>query len=347
MKSLTTGQKNLIFDYCFGLTDQAQTIEAQSLLASSSEAEEVYSKLQSSFSILNSLPSETCPEELAEGTVFRLKNSANASQLRLKQLLEQEQSGIATARPSFWRSLAEMAAVAAVILVVAGVSFPALRSVRQTAWQTKCQAQLLQISRGFTDYASDNQGNLPAVATTSGSPWWKVGNQGNENHSNTRHLWLLVKDKYVEPDDFVCPGRTQGRAMQFDKRKVKNLLDFPDRRYVTYSFKIMCDDTSKKLPAGDRVFMSDLNPVFEKMFNAFQTSPGHHPKMVLGDKMLKLNSFNHNNRGQNIILGSGAVKFVRTRNVGPAADDIFTLKDKTTYTGTEIPYSDDDIFLAP
>jgi len=48
-------------------------------------------------------------------------------------------------------------------------------------------------SDGIGSYAADHDQTLPNVATAAGSPWWKVGDQGLENQSNTRHLWLLVQ----------------------------------------------------------------------------------------------------------------------------------------------------------
>jgi len=202
---------------------------------------------------------------------------------------------------------------------------------------------LQRIWQGINHYSSDHDGKLPAVATTTGAPWWKVGYQGKENYSNTRHMWLLVKGRYVNPADFVCPGRKQRQAIRLDPSQVKNYNDFPARRYVTYSFRIMCTKPEEENLLGLKVLISDLNPLFEKLppdySNSFKLQPNK--------DLLTLNSINHNRHGQNILLGDGRVEFIKMRSIGIAEDDIFTLQDTDTYHGIEVPSCETDAFLAP
>jgi len=342
MIQLNTRQKQLLFDYCVGLTTEKETAEARQLISSNEQAAEIHSNLQAALAPLESLESESCPDDLAEGTIWRLNNLARSSQLQLQQLLAGEQARTVTARSRFWRNLGKMVAAAAVIVFGAGALIAPLRLARQKSWQHRCQMQLRQIWQGIKNYSSDYDGKLPAVATTMGAPWWKVGYQGKENHSNTRHIWLLPKGNYVNPADFVCPGRSQGRATQLDSSEAKNYNDFPSRKYVTFSFRIRCKPGSKS-SVHRKVLVADLNPIFEKLPQNYSNSF----KLKLDKDLLTLNSTNHSRRGQNVLFCDGAVKFIKVRRIGIAEDDIFTLQDTDIYQGIEVPSRETDAFLAP
>ena len=345
MTPLNDQQKQLLFDYCIGLTAEGEAAEAEALISSNEEAAEIHSKLKSSLSPLDSLAAEPCPDDLAEGTVWRLNNLARSSQLQLQQLLATEQGRGATAKGVFWRDLGKRLAVAAVFVIVGSALITTWRVAsiyaRQNYWKQQCQMQLARIFQGVSNYTSDHDDKLPAVATTAGSPWWKVGYQGKENHSNTRHMWLLVKGDYASPTDFMCPGN-QFQAIQFKPSEIKIRNDFPSRRYVNYSLRIMCGEPVDQDMLGRRVLMSDLNPLFEKLPDFSDPLD-----LRLSKDLLTANSINHNRRGQNVLFCDGSVKFVKTRRIGIAEDDIFTLQDTDIYKGCEVPSREADAFLAP
>jgi len=343
MTQLSNQQKQLLFDYCLGLTTEKETAEAERLISSNEKATEIHSKFKATLSPLDSLEPEPCPDDLAEQTLWRLNNLARSSQLRLQQLLADEQAREVAAKSRLWRNLGGMVAAAAAVVFVTGVLIAPLRFARQKSWQHRCQMQLRQIWQGINNYSSDHDGELPAVATAAGAPWWKVGYQGEENHSNTRPIWLLAKGDYVDPAAFVCPGRSQGRALQFDASQVQYYNDFPARRYVTYSFRIRCNKPTKQRSLGPKVLIADLNPLFEGLPQNYSNSF----KLKLNKDLLTLNSTNHNRCGQNVMFHDGGVKFVKVRRIGIAEDDIFTLQDTDIYQGIEVPSCETDAFLAP
>ena len=78
MTPLTDEQKQLVFDYSFELTSEHQTAEAERLLATNQEAAELHLSLKAALSPLDSVEPEPCPDELAEGTIQRLKEQAQA-----------------------------------------------------------------------------------------------------------------------------------------------------------------------------------------------------------------------------------------------------------------------------
>jgi len=190
MTSLTNQQKQLLFDYCIGLTSEKQAAEAEALLFSNEEAAEFHSKLKAALSPLEVLQPEPCPVNLAEDTIWRLNNLAHSSQLQLQQLLATEETRDTAANSRLWWNMGKMVAAAAVVLIVLGTWFAPLDFARQKYWQMCCQTQLGRIFGGLDNYLSDHDDQMPAVATTAGSPWWKVGYQGSENLSTTRNMWL-------------------------------------------------------------------------------------------------------------------------------------------------------------
>ena len=76
MTELNNQQKQLLFDYCLGLTPEEATDEAEQLIGSNEQAAEIHSKLKTALLPLKSLESESCPDDLAEGTIWRLNNLA-------------------------------------------------------------------------------------------------------------------------------------------------------------------------------------------------------------------------------------------------------------------------------
>jgi prepilin-type processing-associated H-X9-DG protein len=342
MTELNDQQKQLLFDYCLGLTTE-ETTAAEGLIASNKQAAEICSKLKAALSPLKSLESDSCPDSLAEGTIWRLKNVARSSQLRLEQLLADEQARTVTDKKRFWKNIGEMAAAAAVIVFVAAVFLAGSNFARQKSQQLACMAQLHRIGEGVNAYIADHDGQLPTVATAAGAPWWKVGYQGAENQSNTRHIWLLVKGGYVQPADFICPGSRLGKVPQLDPSQVQTYNDFPSRKYVTYSFRIRCVRPAGESAAGRKVLIADLSPLFEKLPSDYSK-----PLKIQVDKdLLNLNSINHGRRGQNVLFCDGSAAFVKTRQIDTSNDDIFTLQGTNTYEGVEMPASETDAFLAP
>jgi len=345
MRSLSNQQKQLLFDYCIGLTSKEETAEAEALITCDEETAKFHLKLKSAFAPLESLEPEPCPDALAEATMWRVNNAAGSSQLYLQQLLADEQTREVHAKSWFWLNLGKIAATAAVILIVAVATswFVLLQSVRQKSWQQHCQLQLSRIFEGFSQYSSDHDGKLPAVAAAAGTPWWKVGYQGGENHSNTRPMWLLTKLNYSKPAAFVCPGACGGKALQLSTLQVQNYNDFPSREHVTYSFRISCHTAESGKLICRKVLMADLSPLFENLPDDYSKPL----KLHLNKDLLTLNSINHKRRGQNVLFGDGRVEFVKTRNTSLSEDDIFTLCDTDIYQGCEVPSCTTDFFLAP
>ncbi len=343
MSPLNNEQKQLLFDYCIGLTSQKENAEAEALISTNKEAAEIHFRLKAAIAPLDSLEPESCPNKLVEHTILRVNNLADSSQRQLQQLLAGEQTRNVVTKSQLWWNLGRIAAAAAVFMLIVGVLLPTLGVARQRYRRQRCQMQMGGIFQGLSNYISDNDGQSPAVATTAGALWWKVGDQGDENQSNTRHIYLLPKGGYVELSNFVCPGCKGEKPLKLDDSQIKKLKDFLNRRYVTYSFQIRCHNTGSSKLLCRKVLMADWNPLFEQLPEDFSRGL----QLQLNRKLLTLNSINHNRRGQNVMFGDGHVRFLKTRFIGIAKDDIFTLQDTDVYQGCEVPSCETDFFLAP
>jgi len=345
MNPINNEQKQLLFDYFMGLTSPEETAEAEVLISSSKEASDIHSKLKTALSPLNKIESESCPDNLVEQTIWRLKVAANSSHNQLDKLLNNEQQRTVPVRTRHWPELYKKLAKAAVFMIVGYILFASLQATteyaRQRSQRQWCQVQQGNIFQSLTNYINDNDGKHPTVAAASGSPWWKVGDQGNENHSNTRNLYILVKDGYANLSDFVCPG-SNGIISDLTKLEIQNYKDFPERDCVTYSFQINSGALGNDRLQCRKVIMADRNPLFETLPEF--TKP---LSLRLNKSLLTLNSINHSRRGQNVLFGDGRVEFLETRHIGISEDDIYTLQDTDIYKGCEVPSNETDFFLAP
>jgi len=80
MSTLDNQQKQLMFDYSSGLTTEEETVKAEGLISTNEQAAKLYSKLKIAFLPLQILGVVSCPDDLAERTVLRLKSLANGRQ---------------------------------------------------------------------------------------------------------------------------------------------------------------------------------------------------------------------------------------------------------------------------
>jgi hypothetical protein len=341
MSPLSREQKELLFDYCIGLTSREQTAEGETLIASNQEAADIHAKLKTPLALFDLLEPEACPDALADGTVWRLNSLARSSQDRLEQLLANEQARSVGAGNRIWMGLARILATAAVVLIAASVLFNALYYLRYNSGVQLCEAQMANVFQGLSHYVADYDGQPPAVAAAVGDPWWKVGQQGDENHSNTRNIYLLVRGGYVDPGVFVCPGSPCSRTARISPTEARTYKDFPSRNCVTYSFQVSCHQTRDGKLVCRKVVMADWNPLFEKL----PTDYNQPFQLRVTKNLLTLNSINHKRHGQNVLFGDGRVKFIKTRLIG--TDDIFTLQDTDVYHGCEVPSHEGDFFVAP
>jgi len=340
MRPLTNEQKQLLFDYCLGLTSDKKNIKAEELIALSQEAAEIHKKLKVALAPLGCIQLELCPGNLTEKTIKRLNKHADIS----RKLLAPERIPIFTDKSIVFRNFSKILIRAAAVLIIVAILIPPISHGRSIYRKRLCENRLRSISQNIEQYCNDFDGEVPTVGSNKDEPWCKVGYQGKENHSNTRNLFLLLKHGYNDDyKNFMCPGRRQNNVTAFDTSEVQEYNDFPTRKHINYSFRVMCNRSIKKSMLGVQPLMADCNPVFENSFDELVK----HFKVQLDKGLSTHNSRNHNSRGQNILYSDGHVEFKKTRYVGIPGDDIFTLQNIDVYHGIERPSCMRDPFLAP
>jgi len=334
MRPLKNKQKQLLFDYSLGLTTEEETAKAKALINSKREAVEIYSRIKATLAPIDSIQPEPCPDKLAEEVVRRLVQLANSM-----RTAKQAETPVGKGR--LWSSFVKIGAIAASILIIAGVLFPTFSLARHQYQKHVCQRQLGNIYQSIAHYGSDYDDRLPAVTTDVSQPWYNVGYQGKENQSNTQNIYLLLKLGYSSrPEDFVCYGKRQKQYNPLKMSEVNRYKDFPSRWHITYSFRVVCRQPVTISSLGRQPLIADHNPVFEN-------APDGKFEVYLTEKLSRCNGMNHNRRGQNVLSCDGNVQFLKTRHVGLPQDDIFTVQNIAVYRGSERPACESDPFLAP
>lgn len=365
MSRLNKEQQDLILDFYFRCGDESSINHGRDLIAENQEAATLYDNLESTLKELDAVKYEPCPDNLVEVTIARLKQAASQEsqrpleredsipQFAISDLIQAEQNkpnlsfAKSKTRISKFR-LAEIAAVAALFLAISGIGFPVFSNLRQSSWKTACLANFGRIGQAISRYAGEHDGHLPSVPMAAGSPWSRIGDQGDENQSNTRHIWILIKLGYASPADFVCPGAPLGQVFSGDSIAIAKLKDFPCHRNINYSFQLICGKSNLDT-SGFLLLLADRNPLFQNVCSCCNPTNAAQPECIQNcsdPRIMNQMSFNHRGRGQNVLYSDGRAVFLNDRLIN--GDDIYTLKNVTRYQGNETPcYDGTDIFVAP
>jgi hypothetical protein len=304
------------------------------------EAAIVHTKLKAALAPLGCIQPEPCPDKLVEQTIRRIRKRSDISY----QLLVPEQIQTVDTRAHLLRNFSKILIRVAAILIIAAILLPPISHGRSVYRKQICERRLGVVSQNLNQYCNDYDGELPAVCTNKNEPWCKVGYQGKENHSNTRNLFLMLKLGYSdEPEIFVCPGRKRSNVGTSDISQVQEYNDFPSRKHINYSFRVMCSPSTKRKMLGKQPLMADCNPIFDSI----SEDQSRFFEVKLDNELSTRNSSNHKFRGQNVLYGDGHSEFKKTRYVGIPGDDIFTLQNIEIYHGIERPSCTKDPFLAP
>ena len=335
MNELTQEEKDIILDFYFRCGDDDRIQKGRDLIASDIRAAELYANLEKTLCQLDEIKYEPCPDNLADITVARLTLAASASRAHNEASHEEiNASDISSTTPVYsgkkwWSNISDLAAVAAVLLAVLSLAFPTLDKMRQFAYQKECQSNLQNVAAGISSFLNSSGGVLPSIGDSD------LRNQARKSS----FPWELVKGGYVEPDNFLCPGREDGMRIEMPESDLIKLADFPSRQNIAYSFAVRCRTrVSKPLSANDALLV-DKNPVFDGR-DLSEDGTGN---VSIDERLLRILSANHSRKGQNLLFGDGSVLFLRKRSY--KGDDIYTIRGKLVYSPNEVPDDENDIFL--
>ncbi|MCC6581758.1 MAG: hypothetical protein IT440_15100 [Phycisphaeraceae bacterium] len=232
--------------------------------------------------------------------------------------------------------LVELLTVAAMVVVGLSLALPVMARLRGNARQVVCATNLGQAGVAFGQYAADNLGVMPRLDAEPGAAWYNVGQpqpRRGSVQSNSANLYLLAREKYLSPQTLACPDNTRApRGM------TASMTDWPSYDAVSYSYQNQYTSHAQRtedLPG--MAILADKNPLFA---------------MVGRQRLLHLENLPqdsptrfHHERGQNVLLGGGAVQWAVQPVVGN--DNIWLAAGIDRYNGTETPTLRGDSFLVP
>lgn len=234
-------------------------------------------------------------------------------------------------------TMTDLVGVLCIILMLFLLLYLVLPRPREGDWRVKCGSNLRQIGQAMRQYAIDHNGAYPRAFHDPDDPTPRFftgadapnpfGPGGPAANDVTAVGWLLLRE-YVElpVEVFTCPSTdyTPFDVTAFGKRVREDLSNFPDRRFLSYSFanpypSRALQDAGWKW-SDDRpstfVLAGDLNPGTPQLL-ALSTRSSN-------SQLSAGNSRNHGRRGQSVLFGDGSVRFATTPLEGPRRDNIYT-----------------------
>ena len=229
----------------------------------------------------------------------------------------------------------------AAMSVAAGLLFVVLISgihhARYVAARTACAGNLTALASAFAGYAADDAGMLPRIVSPADGNWLPRADTPGEPrsaqaHGNLANLRpLFAHSQFVSWKRLICPSCHVAHTLGLGVN-ISNGLPTDD---ISYSYIDQLGPYHHHWGStGHVVIMADYNPLFQA-----KTGP------VLANS----NSFNHDQRGENILCDDGSVRWVTTPDVGPKNDNIWTVQGDSTppFTGREEPKNPNDILVVP
>lgn len=237
-------------------------------------------------------------DRLVHATLSRISSDTTAQSRRFRI---HEPS--APARRSI--RLADLGAIAALLLVAVSVAWPALTSVRQKAQQSACFGNLGAIGQALGMYGQQSNSSLPmASASIAGNTWWNVG---KPEQSNSANLFTLARTGFTKHQQMACCGCRESKSCRF----TEDCQDWSNIDQVSYSFQNLFTSNRPTLDsAAPFVVLADRNPAVLRA--------------ARGERVIYINenSPNHNRNGQNLLFSDGHSEW-HTTPVMASGDNIW------------------------
>lgn len=283
--------------------------------------------------LIGSCPVEDASVDLVEQTLARL---ADARQRQ--RFTQQVQALGGGSGPSvyWWR---ELATVAAVLMIGFSLLWPVMERVRADARRVACANNLAAVGSAMGRYAADYGNTMPRRKVSPGTAWWRVGQVSDADESvqsNSAHLYVLVRRRYIAAPTLGCPGNTHA-ATHLDHHN----HDWPRAQAVSFSYQNQHASKPIRLnELPEMAILADKNPLFGAAVNG-RAEMAYHAGMDPDSPTVF-----HGSRGQNILTSFGRVIW-RAKPQGPNGDNIWLIRGVHDYQGVEVPRDAGDSFLVP
>lgn len=255
-------------------------------------------------------------------------------------------------------TLTELLVVIGIIALLLGMLTPSLHQAIKVAWRSTCAANLKTIANGCSQYAlASRKKALPTVFTKDDSndpdnnpghdTWANINVTEDKQRGNVWCLWLLVEDKRVGREAFLCPEAESERGWRAPplaadgfKVEVEGSGETARAKESTISYSYISttrkrewyEKLAEKMTLdgtpGTLVIAADQNPRCILGQTAAEMKPRAKVQSEInsaetrGEKMMVRNSKNHARKGQNMARLGGSVHWCEDPN-GPDEDDIY------------------------
>lgn len=218
--------------------------------------------------MLEAYPVEPSDPSLIDATLARIDAAERerAERMRLER---------APQRTMRW---ADIGGVAAVLLLAAGVTWPSLARMRETALKTACANNMRAMGAGLANYARDHRDFLPMAAGLGGLTAPKPTTLDWNTYEHGGNLVALARQGYCSVQQVQCPACASGAPHQHH-----------------FAFRMPAGDRHFRLTViGRGALVADANPAIELRRAGRPVGPS-------------LASWNHAQSGQNVLFGDGAL----------------------------------------
>ncbi len=192
--------------------------------------------------------------------------------------------------------VADLAAVAALLVVGVAVLWPTVSAGRQRSMQVAGAGRFSGLGQAIDQYAGDFRGSLPvATASLAGTQWWNVGTPAQSNSAN---LFTLRRTGYSTLEQLSSPGNALARGMQI----AADAWDWPSFEAVSYSYQnqFAAERACMNTRSARFVVLADRSPVVARALR--------------GERVVYFNENSQNfaGRGQNMLRSDASVQWMTT-----------------------------------